>query len=30
LIHNSAPTVCPFLSLLFPSSYHGSHRIGGR
>src|ERR1019366_4711626 len=24
LIHNSAPTVCPFLSLLFPSSYHGS------
>src|ERR1035441_5711720 len=30
LIQNSAPTVCPFLSLLFPSSYHGSHRIGGR
>src|ERR1019366_5033277 len=29
LTHNSALTVCPFLSLLFPSSYHGSHRIGG-
>src|ERR1017187_6849476 len=28
-IHNSAPTVGPFLSLLFPSSYYGSHRIGG-
>src|ERR1039458_4588579 len=29
LSHNSTPTVCPFLSLLFPPSYHGSHRIGG-
>src|ERR1039457_2439952 len=29
-IHNSAPTVCPFLSLLFPSSYYGSHGKVGR
>src|ERR1019366_2220944 len=28
-IQSSAPTFCPFLSLLFPPSYHGSHRIGG-